>query len=43
MKLDMNMDKMQLGTFDFPKTGFWVIHAVAIAGLYLLGKKSAQH
>ena len=42
MRLDMDMDKMKLGTFDFPKTGFWVIHAVAIAGLYLLGKKSAQ-
>lgn len=43
MKLKMDMDKMNLGTFDFPKTGFWVIHAVAIAGLYLLGKKSAQN
>ena len=43
MKMNMDMDKMDLGTFDFPKTGFWVMHVVAIAGLYFLGKKSAQN
>lgn len=34
--------KMDLGPMDFPQTGWWVWHAVAITGMLALGKAMAR-
>jgi|GEM_PF-3672502 len=31
-----------LGTLEFPHTGFWVLHAIGIAGALYLGYKLGQ-
>ncbi len=31
-----------LGTFGFPSTGWWVVHAVGIAAIYYWGYKAGQ-
>jgi hypothetical protein len=28
---------MELGTFEFLKTGWWVLHVIAILGVFYLG------
>lgn len=32
-------DKIDPGTFSIMEPGWWALHATAIAGVYLLGKK----
>lgn len=34
--------KTDLGTFNFPQTGWWVFHAAAMAGMYWLGKNATK-
>lgn len=34
--------KTDLGTFNFPQTGWWLMHAAAIAGVYMVSKNSAK-
>jgi len=36
-------DKVDPGTFSFPETGWWLLHGVMIAGVYMLGKSMADH
>ncbi|MDD4802036.1 MAG: hypothetical protein PHF24_03720 [Syntrophomonas sp.] len=32
-------DKIDPGTFSFMEPGWWVLHATAIASIYLIGSK----
>ncbi|HEX3032663.1 MAG TPA: hypothetical protein VHS59_10540, partial [Bacillota bacterium] len=34
--------KMDLGTMDFPQTGWWLWHTAAITGVLALGKMMAK-
>lgn len=33
-----NQDKADPGTFSFMEPGWWVLHAMAISGVYMLGQ-----
>lgn len=35
----MHKDKVDPGTFSMMEPGWWVLHAVAIAGVYWLGRR----
>jgi len=34
-----NDDKVDPGTFSIMEPGWWALHATAIAGVYMLGRK----
>lgn len=36
-------DKVDPGTFSFMEPGWWVFHAAAITGIYVLGSKISNH
>lgn len=38
----INRDKVDPGTFSFAEPGWWVFHAAAITGVYVLGSKISQ-
>jgi len=38
----MRQDKVDPGTFSMLEPGWWVLHALAISGVYLLGRRM-QH
>lgn len=42
IKKMMGDDKIDPGTFSIGETGWWLLHATAIAGIYALGSKMAQ-
>lgn len=35
----MHQDRVDPGTFSMMEPGWWALHAVAIAGVYLLGRR----
>lgn len=35
----MRQDKVDPGTFSMLEPGWWALHAVAITGVYLLGRR----
>ncbi len=35
----MHQDKVDPGTFSMMEPGWWALHAVAITGVYLLGRR----
>lgn len=38
-----NADKSDPGTFSFMEPGWWVLHAMAIPGIYLLGRQLSKN
>jgi len=38
----MRQDKVDPGTFSFMEPGWWALHAVSIAGVYMLGHNLAK-
>jgi hypothetical protein len=38
----MHRDRIDPGTFSMLEPGWWVLHAIAITGVYLLGRRM-QH
>ncbi len=42
MKQMTGDDKIDPGTFSIGETGWWVLHAGAIAGIYALGSKMSK-
>lgn len=34
---DGNLNDMQLGSFNFLRSGWWILHIIAIAGVFYLG------
>lgn len=37
-----NADKADPGTFSFMEPGWWVLHAMAISSIFLLGQYAAK-
>ncbi|MGI5912865.1 MAG: hypothetical protein ACOX6E_09885 [Syntrophomonadaceae bacterium] len=38
----INRDKVDPGTFSFLEPGWWVLHAVTITSMYMLGKMMSK-
>lgn len=43
MKKMTGDDKIDPGTFSIGQTGWWFLHAAAIAGIYALGKMTERN